>query len=141
MEANDWITVLAVMVAVIATVPAYLSLRITKAAADAATAQTHLQREIPHQGRLPMLWADLRPHPEHRSVTCLIVGNSGPTTAHDVMVMVEPRVLPGPPALACEVGQAAAARTDAGVVDGRRARTPPRFVVEQPVSAGDHSSR
>lgn len=119
MEANDWITLSAVTVAVIATVPAYLSLRITRAAADAAIAQTNLQREIAHDARMPMLWADLRPHPEHRSMMYLFVGNSGPTTAHDVKVIIEPRVLPGSIASKCDAGQDAAASGIAALPPGR----------------------
>jgi len=31
---------------------------------------------------------------EARSVICLFVGNSGPTTAHDVQVVIELRIIP-----------------------------------------------
>lgn len=118
-EAADWITLTAVVVAGIATVPAYLSLRLTKSAADAAVAQTELQRAIAHEARLPTLWADIRPHPEARSVMCLFVGNSGPTTAHDVKVLIEPRVLPGPNAFACDVAQDTAGAGIAALPPGR----------------------
>ena len=119
MEASDWITLSAVAVAVIATVPAYISLRITKTASDAAVAQTELQRQIAREARLPMLWADIRPHPEHRSVMCLFVGNNGPTTAHDVRVVISPRVRPGPIAFACDEAQDAAAAGIAALPPGR----------------------
>lgn len=95
MDAGNWITLAAVVVAIIATVPAYVSLRFARAAADSAVAQTDLQRQIAHETRMPMLWADIRPHPEARSVMCLFVGNAGPTTAHDVRAVIEPRILPG----------------------------------------------
>lgn len=119
MEAGNWITLAAVLVAVTATVPAYVSLRFARAAADSAVAQTELQRQIAHEARLPMLWADIRPHPEARAVMCLFVGNSGPTTAHDVKLVIEPRVLPGEMAFACDVAQDAAAAGIAALPPGR----------------------
>lgn len=118
-EANDWITLAAVLVAVIATVPAYVSLRFTKTAADSAVAQTELQRAIAHEARLPMLWADIRPHPEARSVIGLFVGNSGPTTAHDVQVVIEPRIIPGQVRFSCDVAQDTAAAGIAALPPGR----------------------
>jgi len=119
MEPNAWITLAAVIVAIVATVPAYISLRFTKTAAESAVAQTELQLAIAREARLPMLWADIRPHPEHRSVMCLFVGNNGPTTAHDVKVVIEPRVLPGPSGFACDVAQDAAAAGIAALPPGR----------------------
>lgn len=119
MDAGDWITLVAVVVAITATVPAYVSLRFARSAADAAVAQTELQMQIAHEARLPMLWADIRPHPEARSVMCLFIGNSGPTTAHDVRAVIEPRVLPGGSAFACDVAQDTAARGIAALPPGR----------------------
>lgn len=119
MDAGDWITLAAVVVAITATVPAYVSLRFARSAADAAVAQTELQRQIAHEARLPMLWADIRPHPESRSVMCLFIGNSGSTTAHDVRAVIEPRVLPGASAFACDVAQDTAASGIAALPPGR----------------------
>ena len=119
MDAGNWITLAAVVVAVVATIPAYVSLRFARAAADSAVAQTELQRKIAHEARLPMLWADIRPHPEARSMMCLFVGNAGPTTAHDVRAVVEPRVLPGEVEFACDVAQDAAATGIAALPPGR----------------------
>ena len=119
MEPADWITLAAVLVAVIATIPAYVSLRFARAAADSAVAQTILQRQIAREARLPMLWADIRPHPEARSMMCLFIGNAGPTTAHDVRAVIEPRVLPGEVKFACDVAQDAAAAGIAAVPPGR----------------------
>ena len=119
MDAGNWITLAAVVVAIIATVPAYVSLRFARAAADSAVAQTDLQRQIAHEARMPMLWADIRPHPEARSVMCLFVGNAGPTTAHDVRAVIEPRILPGDVKFACDVAQDAAAAGIAAVPPGR----------------------
>lgn len=118
-DSGDWITLAAVVVAGIATVPAYLSLRFARAAADSAVAQTELQRQIAHEARLPMLWADVRPHPEARSVICLFIGNAGPTTAHDVRAVIEPRILPGQMKFACETGQDTAAAGIAAIPHGR----------------------
>lgn len=119
MDAGNWITLAAVVVAIIATVPAYISLKFARSAADAAIAQTELQRQIAHEARLPMLWADIRPHPEARAVICLFLGNSGPTTAHDVRAVIEPRVVPGASAFACDVAQDAAANGIAALPPGR----------------------
>jgi hypothetical protein len=118
-DAGNWITLAAVVVAIIATAPAYVSLAFARKAADSAVAQTDLQRQIAHEARLPMLWADIRPHPEARAVMCLFLGNSGPTTAHDVRAVIEPRILSGAIAFACDVAQDTAANGVSALPPGR----------------------
>jgi hypothetical protein len=113
-DAGNWITLAAVIVAIIATVPAYVSLAFARKAADSAVGQTKLQRQIAHEARLPMLWADIRPHPEARAVMCLFLGNSGPTTAHDVRAVIEPRILPGAVARSSVTPTAVAALAGSG---------------------------
>lgn len=118
-DAGSWITLAAVAVAVIATIPAYVSLRFARMAADSAVEQTELQRQIAHEARLPMVWADVRPHPESKSTLCLFIGNAGPTIAHDVRAVIEPRILAGGIRFSCDAAQDAAAAGIAAVPPGR----------------------
>lgn len=66
-----------------------------------------------------MVWADIRPDPERRSLICLFVGSNGPTVAHDVRVVIEPRVVSGPNETRCDQGQDAAASGIASLPPGR----------------------
>lgn len=118
-SADTWVTLAAVIVAVLATVPAYVSLRFTRAAAEAARDQTELQRDIAREARLPQVWADVRPHPQSPSILCLFVGNSGPTAARDVRVAVVPAILPGRQPFRCTEAQEAAANGIAALPPGR----------------------
>lgn len=81
---------------------AAVALPFTRRAANSARDQTTLQqqaleeqRRVVAEQRRPMLWADIREHPEHRSVICLFIGNNGPSTARDVRVFIDPPVVPG----------------------------------------------
>lgn len=95
--------------AVAAAAVSLVALPFTVRAANAAKAQTALQLQAAVEARRPLLWADIRPHPDHRQVMCLFVGNSGPTVAHDVRVVIEPPVLPGTLPMSCIEAQKAAA--------------------------------
>lgn len=105
-----------------------IGLIFTRGAARAAAAQTELQREVAREARLPKIWADIRPHPEHRALMTLFLGNSGPTVAHNVSVKITPRVTPGKQPLRCEEGQDEA---EAGI-----AALPPGRVIEWYLGVG-----
>lgn len=105
--------------AVAAALVALATLPFTRRAANAAQAQTQLQAQIAAESRRPLLWADIREHPEHKHVVCLFVGNNGPTTARDVHVTVEPPIRAGAQPLQCAEGQTAAAAGIAALPPGR----------------------
>ncbi len=119
MDANLVATIAASGAAIAAAVVSLVALPFTIRAANAAKAQTELQARIAAEARHPLLWADIRPDPDRRSVLCLMVGNSGPTPAHDVRVVVDPPVRPGRTDMRCEKGQADAASGIASVGPGR----------------------
>ena len=119
MDANVVASVVAAVAAVSAAMVALVALPFTRRAANAARDQTLLQRDIAREARLPLLWADIRPHPEQRSVIALFVGNNGLTTAHDVRVEIEPRVVPGASPMRCVEAQDAAAEGIASLPPGR----------------------
>lgn len=78
-----------VAVAFLAALAAFLMLIPTKRAADAAVAQTALQREIAQEAAAPRVWADVRPFFDGAAAK-LVVGNSGPTVATEVVVSIDP---------------------------------------------------
>ncbi|WP_213282650.1 hypothetical protein [Cellulomonas hominis] len=119
MNPNTVAAVAAAIAAVAAALFALVALPFTIRAANAAKAQTELQRLAVAEARLPMLWADIRPDTEHRAVICLYVGNSGPTTARNVRAVVSPPIVPGPFPMSCEAGQDAAAAGIASLPPGR----------------------
>lgn len=102
-----------------AAMAAFLSIRFTRRAADAAQSQTELQAQVAANAQLPALWADIRPHPDHRQIICLFLGNSGPTVARNVHLTVDPPVVPGAQALSCAEAQQVAAAGIAALPPGR----------------------
>jgi hypothetical protein len=59
-------------------------------AADASQEQTEIQRELSRRGAEPSLWVDLRPDDQQAQSIILLVGNSGPTVATNVVVTFDP---------------------------------------------------
>ena len=59
-------------------------------AADASPEQTEIQRELSRRGAEPSLWVDLRPDDQQAQSMTLLVGNSGPTVATNVVVTFDP---------------------------------------------------
>lgn len=57
-----------------------------------------------------MLWADVKPHPEHRAMVYLFLGNAGPTVAHNVSLTIDPPIVPGQQPVRCIEAQREAAR-------------------------------
>lgn len=80
-----WIASAAVLVALSA-------LPFTVRAANAARHQTAIQRQLREEAAQPYVWADVRPSDEHGQLLLLVVGNSGPTVATNVRVLVDGRL-------------------------------------------------
>ncbi|MGJ5724869.1 hypothetical protein ACSBQT_10865 [Brevibacterium sp. H602] len=68
--------------------------RIQRKQVATAEQQTRLQRQIARDSMQPYVWADLQPDMQRGSTVDLVVGNSGPTVAHNVKVSIDPP-LPG----------------------------------------------
>jgi hypothetical protein len=59
-------------------------------AADASQEQTEIQRELNRRGAEPSLWVDIRPDDQQAQALILLVGNSGPSVATEVVVTFDP---------------------------------------------------
>lgn len=93
MNAGDWAAIGAVGAVLIAAAALWFSIRSTRAAeraADAAEAQTRIQRQLREDAAQPYVWADVRTEGEHGVIMELVIGNSGPTVATDVKVRIDP---------------------------------------------------
>ncbi|KUO18812.1 hypothetical protein AQJ91_23405 [Streptomyces dysideae] len=53
-------------------------------------AQTELQRKIAEESAQPYIWVDVRADEAQGTVFNLILGNSGPTFAHNIRATIEP---------------------------------------------------
>ena len=56
----------------------------------AAREQTQLQRELAREAAQPYVWADIQPDMQQGTMLQVVVGNSGPTMAHNVRVTFTP---------------------------------------------------
>lgn len=56
----------------------------------AAREQTQLQRELARAASQPYVWADIQPDMQQGTLLNVVVGNSGPTVAHNVRVTIDP---------------------------------------------------
>lgn len=107
MDAEAWATVAAAAAAGIALVALFftaMSATATRAAARTAEEQTKIQElaartaeeqtEIQRQLRIdaaqPYVWVDIRPDDAQGTLLNLVIGNSGPTVAENVRVVVDP---------------------------------------------------
>ncbi|OOC52604.1 MULTISPECIES: hypothetical protein [Nocardiopsis] len=59
-------------------------------AAETAAAQTELQRKAAQDAVQPYVWVDVVPDEAQGTILNLVLGNSGPTFAHNVRVTIEP---------------------------------------------------
>ncbi|RNL84776.1 hypothetical protein [Halostreptopolyspora alba] len=59
-------------------------------AADAANEQTKLQRQIARDAAQPYVWVDVRADEAQGSAFNLLLGNSGPTFAHNIRATIDP---------------------------------------------------
>lgn len=64
--------------------------RLQQTAADAAVAQTDLQRKIAEDAAQPYVWVDVRQDEAQGTMLNLVLGNSGPTFAHNVRATIDP---------------------------------------------------
>lgn len=55
----------------------------------AAREQTQLQRQLAEEVLQPYVWADIQPDTQQGRMLQIVVGNSGPTMAHNVRVTVD----------------------------------------------------
>lgn len=83
-------TVAASLAAIAAAIAAFISLPFTVRAANAARAQTHLQRQMAEQAMQPNVWVDCQPDIKQGSVLQLVLTNEGPTVARNVKVLIDP---------------------------------------------------
>lgn len=63
---------------------------------NAAREQTRLQRELAEAASQPYVWADIQPDKQQGSMLQVVVGNSGPTMARNVRVTFDPPLPAGP---------------------------------------------
>ncbi len=68
----------------------YKSARAAERAAGAAEEQSEIQRQLRIDAAQPYVWVDVRPDEVTSVILNLIIGNSGPTVATNVRVMIDP---------------------------------------------------
>lgn len=94
---SEWISLVAVIVAVFGLFVSGLSWRVadrSACAADrsatAAEAQVRLHGELSKEAAQPHVWADVRLNRYDGATIDLVVGNAGPSVALDVRITIEP---------------------------------------------------
>lgn len=70
----------------------YRSARAAERAAGAAEEQSEIQRQLRIDAAQPYVWVDVRPDDATSVTLNLVIGNSGPTVATNVRVMIDPRL-------------------------------------------------
>ncbi len=68
----------------------YKSARAAERAAGAAEEQSQIQRQLRIDAAQPYVWVDVRPDEVTSVILNLVIGNSGPTVATNVRVMIDP---------------------------------------------------
>ena len=66
------------------------SARAAERAAGAAEEQSEIQRQLRIDAAQPYVWVDVRPDDVTSVILNLVIGNSGPTVATNVRVMIDP---------------------------------------------------
>ncbi|MBZ2195968.1 hypothetical protein [Occultella gossypii] len=136
MEPSTWIAIASAVVALVALFftaiaasaakrqadAAVAQTEVQRAQADAAIAQTQLQQELARQSQQPYVWADILPDMQQGTTLQLVVGNAGPTLATNVRVTVD-RPLPS-------VGRTAewVTRVQERLADGIKSLSPGRTI-------------
>lgn len=110
----------ALIVSIVAAVIALVALIYTRKAANAAAEQTQMQRQQWAEARHPAPWIDVRPDPDRSAILVAILGNSGPTIAHNVTVTFDPPIVPGEQPLRCLEAQADLRNGIGSLVPGRQ---------------------
>jgi hypothetical protein len=68
----------------------YKSTRAAERAAGAAEEQSRIQHQLRIEAAQPYIWVDVRPDEVTSVILNLIIGNSGPTVATNVRVVIDP---------------------------------------------------
>lgn len=92
MDMNTIPSMVAAAGAIAAAVAAFVALRPAHRAAMAAETQSGIQRELMQQTAQPYVWADIQPDMQQGTMLHLVVGNSGPTMARNVRVVIDPPI-------------------------------------------------
>jgi hypothetical protein len=87
-------SIVAAVSAVAAAASALIAVPFTARAANAARAQTQLQRELAQAQAQPYVWADIQPDMKQGTLLQVVVANSGPTMAQNVQVIIDPPLQP-----------------------------------------------
>jgi hypothetical protein len=97
MNAQTWAAAIAAVAAVGAWFVALKALAYNRQSADAANRaaraaeeQTKIQQQLRIDAAQPYVWVDVRPDEVTGTLLNLVIGNSGPTFAHNVRVKVDP---------------------------------------------------
>ena len=86
------VSVAAAAAAIAAAIAAFAALRPAERAARAAEEQLGVQCDIARQAAQPYVWADIQPDNQQGVLLHLVVGNAGPTVAHNVRVVITPPI-------------------------------------------------
>lgn len=90
MDTQALAAVAAAGAAIAAAAVSLIALPFTARAANAAKAQTALQRKIAEDASQPFVWVDIAGDPHQGQLIKLVLGNAGPTLARDVRVQITP---------------------------------------------------
>ncbi|MGX7680093.1 hypothetical protein ACSMXN_14470 [Jatrophihabitans sp. DSM 45814] len=88
-------------------------------AGNASKAQTALQAQLRRDAAQPYVWVDVRPDDEEGGLILLIVGNSGPTVATNIKVVLDPPLPTGDRSLEASEAQAQLAQGIQSLPPGR----------------------
>ncbi|CAM4192854.1 hypothetical protein [Nocardiopsis rhodophaea] len=80
------------LAAIAAALTSLVALFYTRRVANAAKAQTEIQRELRKDAAQPYVWVDVRPDEAQGTLLNLVLGNSGPTFAPNVRATIEPEL-------------------------------------------------
>lgn len=90
MDPSTWLSVGALLVAIVALFFTGIAARAAAVQAKTAVEQTELQRKIQQDAAQPYVWVDIRPDTKTQQLFTLVVGNSGPTIATNVRAAFDP---------------------------------------------------
>jgi hypothetical protein len=127
--AGTWVAIAAALIAVVAVYFNAQSSRAAVRAARAAEVQTKIQEQLRIDAAQPYVWVDVRPDDVTGRLLNLVIGNSGPTTATNVRIRVDPP-LPAIDQLQ-ERAEAAQARLAEGI-----SSLPPGRILSWPLGQG-----
>ena len=95
MDKSKVVSVVAAAAAIAAAISAFAALRPAERAARAAEEQLGVQYDLARQAAQPYVWADIQPDGQQGTLLHLVLGNAGPTVAHNVRVVITPPISGG----------------------------------------------